>query len=87
MTSLLLELSQLCILPLACDLSEDTLEYIHTYVCLPLQVFFGQTTPTQIVDGMCQAPCSCWHLHTYWTDRAPLSHQPAFPVTVYWVFG
>ncbi|KAF6036508.1 STK36 [Bugula neritina] len=30
MTSLLLELSQLCILPLACDLSEDTLEYIHT---------------------------------------------------------
>ena len=34
MTSLILEVTQLCILPFACDISEDSLAYIHQYVIL-----------------------------------------------------
>ena len=58
MTSLILEVTQLCILPFACDISEDSLAYIHQYVILAnlyfLQILSSKTKLFGQITSFCQ---------------------------------
>ena len=82
MTSLILEVTQLCILPFACDISEDSLTYIHQYVILANLYFLQILSPKTKLFGSNNIILSIFHEHVK-AERH--TNDVSYPEEVLWV--